>query len=260
MRLSLGGTVSGSTLVGAVSVESPQISVVSHGGYLGVPGRTGFAPRLVGRPGSWPGSRPTAERLITLTLAAWDRDATGTVTHPDGRCAQLEDSQDLLLSLLDPGRPTILSREMADGSVRWIEVEAATPAAFQPGPLFGGGAAATTIVVPLTAHYPWWQSLDLRSETVTSDIPAGGTGVVHNAVVVLDGGAAIENPATGDRLENLDSGAITVDVGAMTVTQGGLPADNLLAVATPQWLRFGPGSTSVTVSGTVDVEWRDHWI
>lgn len=260
MRLRFGGSISGSTLSGGTSVESAAIGITDWGGLWGHPGFRGVNPTLLSQDGSQFRRKPYGPRIMTLSVAVWNRDAQGTITAPDGACEELDLNRDTLLTLVDgDGGQFIIEDEQTDGDIRWIRAAVSGPANFIQGPLFGGKHAAYTLLLPLMAAYPFWQSETLHDETVTTSLVNAGNGRIGNAVITLGGSASIANDE-GDELVNLDGTAIVVDVGARTVTQGGNPADNLLDVATGFWMRFGRGTTTLTTAGTVDVEFRDHWL
>jgi hypothetical protein len=54
--------------------------------------------------------------------------------------------------------------------------------------------------------------------------------------------------------------AVTVDLGARTVTQAGVPADQLLTRNTRDWGWFTPGSNAVTSTVSVVWTWRPQYV
>jgi hypothetical protein len=261
LRIRFGGTITGSTITGGTSVESQAIGLTNHSGYLGHPGRSGFNSRLLGTDGSYYRPKPTAPRVFTMSVAAWDRDSAGTITAPNGKCEELEDNQDTLLGLIEAnGGQFMIERDMEDTTTRWIMAEVNGPAYFVEGPLFGEVHAAYTLLIPLLAAYPYWQSETLNTEAGGATLVNDGNGRISNSVITLGGSATLENDETGDVIENLDGSAIIVDVGARTVTQGGNPADALLDPATPEWMRFVGGTNNLTTSGSVSISYRDHFV
>jgi hypothetical protein len=52
---------------------------------------------------------------------------------------------------------------------------------------------------------------------------------------------------------------VTVDFGARTVTEGGLPADNLLRRSHRNWGWLVPGSNSVTTTVSTVFTWRSSF-
>ena len=247
-RIRFGGTISGSTLSGGTVVESQALGLTSWDGMLGHPGRRGSDLPLLGNDGNYRRERkPYRARLMTLSVAAWDRSASGTITAPNGRCEQLDDNEDTLLALVDgDGETFIIERDMTDGTTRWIEAEISGAATFTQGPLFGTGRSARTLLIPLTCWYPFWQSETLNTDTITGvdTISNAGNARIQNMVLAYSGDGTFTNSDEAVNLEVSGSGStVTVDVGAKTVVESGSPADNLLIVDRDFWMVFGPGTT-----------------
>ena len=263
-RVRFGGTISGSTLSGGTVVESQAIGLTTWGGLLGHPGFRGFNAQTLGRDGSIHRDKPYAPRLMTLSVAAWNRDAVGTITAAGGAAEELDDNQDTLLGLIDGnGGEFIAEVDMTDGTTRWIRLAVSGPASFVDGPLFGAVHAARTLLVPLIAAYPMWQSETLYSDTLSGadTLTNLGNGRISNAVLTFSGDGTLTNTDNGDALTVAGStAAVTVDVAAQTVLMGGTAADNVLTPATPEWMRFKGGTTNVTATVSVGVSYRDHWI
>lgn len=264
-RIRFGGTITGSTLTGGTIVESQAIGLTSWSGLLGHPGKRGVNSTLLGQDGQYWRPKNYAARVMTLSVAAWDRNASGTITAPNGRCEELDDNQDTLLELIDGnGGEFIIEYDHAGGDTRWIRAEVAGPATYTDGPVFGSRHAARTLLVPLTAAYPFWQSETLHTDTLSGSdtVVNAGNGRIGNAVLTFSGDLTFTNTTTGDVLEvDGSTAAVTVDVGARTVTMSGSPADGVLLPAEQYWMRFQKGTNNVTVStGTVGVEFRDHWL
>jgi hypothetical protein len=265
-RLRIGGTVSGSIVTGGTVIETYGSNLLTWNGLLGQPGRQGRNYRSLGSDGTQRrSSKDYDERLITLELVAYDRDDTGTITSPDGACGELFDNIDMVGGLLDAaGEAFILERDLPDGSTRWIAAEVLTASSWRRGPVFGPGATSYAITVFATAHYPFWQSDTLHEQVVSGaiNISNAGNARISNMELVYAGDAVLTHVDSGDTLEVAgSSGAVTVDVGAKSVTEGGTPAGGLLIPSRRYWMRWGTGTVALNRSGAnVTARWRDHWL
>ena len=262
-RIRVGGTISGSTLSGGTVIESQAIGLVdwsaiySHPGFKGQDwqpyGADGFTYR--------PRKRYNA-RYMTLSVAAWNRDAAGSITSPDGACGELADNIDLLMGLFDgEGEQFILERDQPDGTTRWIRGQLAGPATGVPGPLFTEAHAAYTFVLPIVCAYPFWQSEAEHSTTLSGadSLVQAGNARIANATLVFAGDGTLT--ADGDTVEVSGSAAaVTVNVGARSVTMSGGPADNVFTADQPWWLTFGPGTTTTSGTASVTVTYRDSFL
>ena len=269
MRVRIGGTISGSTLTGGTVLESEQFALQDgHAALIGHPGyRGGNWVRLGADGESYRYDKAYNPRFMTLSIAVWDRDASGTITQAD-RCEQLDFNIDTLMGLLDG--LFILERDVM-GDTRWIRAQLAAPATAIPGPLFSAYNSAYTILAPLVAPYPFWQSETLHSTVVSgaTALANAGNARISNGVFVFSGDGTFTN-SDGDEQGNSyamtvdgSGGAVTVDVYNATVTQGGSPADNTLSAEKPYWMVLGRSGDIATVNVTstvsVTVAHRDHW-
>ena len=261
--LLFGGTISGSTITGATSVVSQAISVSDWGGVVGHPGyRTPSIP-LLGQVGTYMPTRPKlAARPLTLTITVTDRDASGTITSPDGNCGELADNQDTLLGLIDgAGEGFLVVREMPDGSRRWLRAYCVGGGTFQQGPLFAAQAPLFTIIASCVAPYPLWRSETEYSDTMSGSdtlTRQGGNGIVADATYTFAGDGSLTNAYYGDVMTiDGSSGAVTVDTYARTVSEAGT-----LEVDTDEWMWLQPAtSVPLVASGTtVGVTWREAFI
>jgi len=273
-RLRMGGVVSGSSITGGTVIESGGIALASWDGILGYPGRVGEDAPILGRDGAHRNTKTYRERLVNVAFLARDRDATGTIVLPDGRRQHLQVNLDGIASLIDgAGATVILERDLADGAggtvTRWIEleaVEASTPV--RRSALFGPSHSAYEVVQQFRAAYPMWQSETLHTDTLTQAgspnvIANAGNGRISNAVLVFAADSLVTHGTDAATLEITGSaGAVTVDIGAASITNGGGSADNLLEPpAQACWMRLYPGANALTVTGAnVDLSWRDHWL
>lgn len=262
-RVRMGGTISGSTLSGGTVIESQAIGLVNWNGMYGHPGFKGGDWAQYGQDGETVRTQKRyAPRFPVLTIAAWNRDADGAVTHPDGSCGELDDNIDTLMGLIDGGGGQfILERDQADGSTRWIRCELNGPVSGVQGPLFGQVHAAYTFVVPLRCAYPFWQSETESSTTLSGadSLVQNGNARISNATLVYAGDGTLT--VDGYTLEvDGSASAVTVNVGAFTVTQSGAAADNLLIPSRPWWVTFGPGTTVTSSDVSITATFRDHWL
>lgn len=263
----MGGTISGSTLSGGTLIETHGRNLVAWDGLMGWAGKRGSNAPILGRDGSRHiGGKPYRERLMTLALVAYNEDDDGLITL-GGRMQHLEDNIDTILELLaGDDEQVILERDVGDlGSgvqARWIRFEALDPGQFVRGPIFGLDNASYAITLSVIAAYPFWQS-EAQVETVVSGagiIPNAGNARISNPVLIFSGDGTFENQETGEEIVVAGSaGAVTIDVGAGTILEGGLPAARRVTVNTRHWMRFGRGDTNVTSTVSVTVRTRDSW-
>lgn len=262
-RIRVGGTITGSTLSGGTVIESQAIGLESWDGLYGIPGFKGTDWAQYGQSGlAYRPRKKTAPRYLTLTVNAWDRGADGTITAPGGRCEELADNIDTLTGLFyAAGEQFILERDQPDGTTRWIRAQLSAPAVALRGAMFGSAHSSYTFTLPLVCAYPWWQSEAELSTTLSGadSLVQSGNAPIENAVLVFAGDGTLT--ADGVTLTVAGSGAaVTVDVGALTVTEGGSPADNVLTPSSPDWLIFGPGTTVTSGTASVGVTYRDSWV
>lgn len=269
-RIRFGGSISGSTLSGGTVVEGTALALQDgHAGLIGHPGFRVQDQARLGMDGDWylP-DKSYNSRIMTLSIAAWDRDATGTITAAGGRCEELEDNIDTLLELLDgDGGRFIIERDMTDGTTRWIRAQVSGQVTATTGPVFGESTSAYTLIIPLRCPYPLWQSETQHSQAVSGadTIVNAGNARIANAILAFSGDGTFTNSdgdedgASYDLVVSGSVATVTVDVGEATVTQSGSSADNLLTPDKPWWLRLGKGTTNVTSTVSVTVTYRDHW-
>ena len=269
-RVRIGGAISGSTLSGGTVIESEALSLQNgHADLVGHPGYRGGNWTRLGVDGDdYRYDKALNARFMTLTVAAWDRNFEGLITEAD-RCAQLDLNIDTLMGLLD-GR-FIIERDVR-GSTRWIRAEVASHVTAIPGPVFGASTSAYTFLIPLRCPYPLWQSETEYSTVVSgaSTITNLGNARIPNATYAFSGDGTFTN-SDGDEEGNSygmtvsgSSGAVTVNVEAATVTEGGSAADNLFTADKPYWMRLGRtgdiGTVNVTSTVSVTVTHRDQFL
>ena len=262
-RLRLGGTISGSTLSGGTVIDAGGIAITSQSGLYQFPGFRGLNPQLLGSDGQFHRTRkPYRAKQIVLNFRAYGRDATGTVTTTKREHleANLEDIFELIAG---DGEQAILERDMADGTIRWIQIQTLQAAAFAQSSFFNNEMGAYDLPVFATAAYPFWQS-ELQTTQV---IPAGADTIVNlgnarisNLNLAFAGAGSFTNDDDGDVVTA--TAAVTVDVGNKTISNGGAPTPGRMDPPNREgdWFRVGPGTTNVTAAGTtVTAIWRSHW-
>ena len=254
--LRLGGTLTASGITGGLSINNTAISVRDWSGVLGNPGVSLSPFNVSGRPGSMlVGDGLPRQRFLTLNMQI---DRFGPVnyaltepTEPE----QLVENTDDFLTLLASPTGQYLEVTLPDTSVRFLHVVATNAASVnQP-------KKVRTMSVPLTADTWYWraggnQSTDTISGADT--LTTAGRVTVYDPVLVFAGNGAFTNTTAGWTMTITGAvHAVTVDVGARTVTQAGIPADQLLTVTDRGWGWFNAGANSVTASTSTVVTWRD---
>jgi hypothetical protein len=262
-RMRMGGVVSGSAISGGTLLETYGRNLMVYDGIMGHAGKRGSNAPLLGQDGSrHMRDKPYRERLMTLQLVAYSRGDDGTITLPGGGQEHLEDNIDLMLDLLTADDEQVILEQDWTGGTRWIAAEAMDAATFSRGPIFGDALASYVISQVVVAAYPFWQSEALITTVVNGagSVPNAGNARISNPVLVFNGNGTFENIDTGEEITVSGAGgALTVDVGAGQITQGGVPAARRVTVNTRHWMRFGRGSTAVTSTVSVQVRTRDSW-
>lgn len=258
--LRIGGTLSATGLTGGRSINDYAISVEDWSQLLGTGGVSASMQVVNGRPGGYvAGDLLGRERYPTLNLAITDLNQLGGLTAPTA-CEQKQDNTDDLLALI--GNPTgnYLEVDMPDATSRFLYAYN-----FDAAPI-SQPRRKRTIRVPLQSPFPYWkqggnQSTDTISGADT--LVNGGNANVYDAVLVFSGDGAFTHSTLGWELTITGStGAVTVNLGARTVTQGGSAADNLLRRTggdARKWGWFTPGNNSVSSTVSTVVTWRASW-
>lgn len=260
--LRLGGTLSATGISGAVSINDYALTVNDWSSILGSPGMSGGTVQVNGRPGGYvAGDRLGLPRFPTLNMTIGDLNHTGGLTADD-ECEQKQDNTDEFLALVTAPGGNYLEVDMPDMTSRFLYVYNFVAAPMrQP-------RRQRTISVPLESPMPYWkeggnQSTDTISGADT--IVNGGNREVYDAVLVFAGDGSFTHSGLGWTLTIAGStGAVTVNLGARTVTMGGNPADNVLRRSgtgdnARKWGWFVPGNNSVTSTVSVGVTWRSSW-
>jgi len=255
--LRLGGTLSASGIAGGTSINSTALGVADWSQILGSAGMSARLQQINGRPGGFiSGDQLGKMRFPILSMRITDLDAFGGLTEPT-RYEQKVANTDVFLGLISDPAGQYLELDMADGSQRFIHAHNLDAAAlFQPRKL-------RTIRVPLVSTYPYWKAGGQESSQTISgaDVMAfAGNREVYDAVLVFSGDGTFTHSDLGWTIQVTGSaGAVTVDLGARTVTEGGADALNRIRRNNRKWGWFVPGSNNVTSDVSVVVTWRQSF-
>lgn len=255
--LRLGGSLSATGISGGTTINDTALSVADWSGLLGSPGMTGTMAQVNGRPGGYvAGDRLGLPRFPTLSMNILDRDHSGGLTAPTA-AEQKQDNTDEFLALLTAPSGNYLEVDMPDNTSRFLYVYNFDAAPIrQPRRL-------RSIVAPLQSPMSYWKEGGNQSSDTISGADTlvnGGNREVYDAVLVFAGDGTFTHSGLGwDLTITGSTGAVTVDLGARTVTMGGNPADNVLTRNNRAWGWFTPGNNSVTSTVSVGVTWRASW-
>ena len=254
--LRLGGTLSGSGITGGTSINSAALEVVSWSDVYGYPGVAGEVNQVSGRPGGYlSGDLLGRPRFLNLSLRATRSNASGGLTEPTA-AEQLVANTDLFLGLLQPN--AYLELDMPDLTTRFLTV---TPLDAFP---ISQPKTERTWTVPLIGGWPYWHEGGTQSSDTVSGadtVTIGGNTSVYDAVLVFAGDGTFTNTTNGWSIQVTGSaGAVTVDLGNRTVTEGGNPAANRIRRTDRDWGWFTVGSNTVTSNVSVGLTWRNQWV
>lgn len=260
--LRLGGTLSSAGISGGISINSTAYSVVDWSTIFGTPGQSGSLVEVFGRPGNiTAGDRLPLGRFLNLNIAIKDRDQSGGLTEPTA-AEQKQANTDAFLSLLMSRDGTFLEVDTPDGTSRFLHVRNNSPAPInQPRRL-------RTIRAPLESNWGFWREGGVENDQTVNGADTitvvGET--VYDAVLEFSGDGTFTHNGLGWAIEVTgSSGVVTVDLGARTVTEGGVAATNRIR-RTPVagdgrlWGWFPNGSNSVNSTVPVDVIWRTQHV
>lgn len=225
-------------------------------GLRGIGGKRRQPVYAASRDGSVPSGELYAEekRLpLQITIGPWDEDAASD--HPDGPIGHLQENLDALETIF--GKSGLIDlRQIVphrDGDIEiqaWGLVDKAVVVSGDPG--------RWSMLVELILQWPYWHELPqvTRASATSHSFTTGGTAPIADMVATFAGDGILTYAAGGSILEIAgSSGAVVVDVGRRTVTQGGVPARGLLRLGdgTPaHWMRW-PAQTAIAVTSTVGV-------
>jgi len=255
--LRLGGTLTGTGITGGTSINSAALEVVDWTGVYGYPGVAGNIAQVSGRPGGIiSGDMLGRPRFLDLAIRATRSGPNFTLTAPTTP-EQLVDNTDTFLGLLTVPE-TYLELDMPDSTTRFLSVTALDPFSIaQP-------KRERTMTVPLIGDWPYWrEGGNQQSDTIggADSVVIGGNADVYDAVMVFAGDGTFTNSTAGWSITITGSaGAVTVDLGNRTVTEGGNPALNRLRRTRRDWGWFNVGSNTVTTSVSTVITWRTQWV
>jgi len=240
--LRLGGTLSGTGITGGTTINNTLLGVEDWSGVLGHTG-LGYLPvEVSGRPGgSLTGDGLAKARLLSLNMVITRNGALASGP------LNLVANTDTFLTLLAKPAGNYLEVDMPDATKRFLHVTALDPASI------GQVRTNRHISVPLYSSLPYWHlGGNQTSYTSGGTVTNAGPMTVYDAVIVFAGDGTFANTTAGWSLTITgSSGAVTVDLGARTVTQAGIPADQLLTRTDRDWGWFLAGANTVTGSATV---------
>jgi len=260
--LRLGGTLSATGITGGTSINGTAYSITDWSTIFGTVGMSGRPVEVFGRPGSvMAGDMLPESRFPTLNLAILDRNATGGLTEPTWQ-EQKQANTDAFLSLASSRSPIPLEVDMPDSSKRFLLVRNIDDAPIrQPRRL-------RTIQMPLYAEWGLWRAGDTQSSDTINGadtLVVGGEMPIYDAVLTFSGNGTFTHTGLGWAITIAGAtGAVTVNLGTRTVTQGGNPADNLMrrTVVAGQgriWGWFDVGNNAVNSTVSVGVTWRNQF-
>lgn len=228
-------------------------------GLLGTGGITGSPLQVNGRPGMFlAGDQLPRARFFNLNIRATRRGPTNwALTEPDEDEQIWENTDDFLTAVTTP--ETYLEVDLPDGTSRFLTVTNLDPAFTNLHNLKRAWS------IPFVSDWGYWRQGGTQESSVVSGatvFTAGGRKNIYDAVLVFAGNGTFTHSTLGWGIQVTGAaGAVTVDLGARTVTEGGNPALNRIrrTPATGQgrvWGWFTPGSNSVTANVSVTVTRR----
>lgn len=246
--LRLGGTLSDSGITGGLSINDTNLSVADWSSILNTGGVRGSVVAVSGRPGGRVvGDLHGRPRFLTLRLNVHRMGPN--FTQPLPPLEQLVKNTDDFMTLISDPFGNYLELDMPDGSSRFLHVVSLDPSeVFQP-------RSVRSIRSPMVSPWPYWRDSLPEDEsigalTVDSRVP------VYDPVFTTSGDGVISSSEWSLTIAG-STGTVVIDVGARTVTDNGVPADNILRVSSRDWAWLNPGANTLTGSGTV--KWRNQY-
>lgn len=255
--LRLGGTLSASGISGGTSINSTAISVANWAGLFGTAGITGQALEVNGRPGIlYGGDFLGRGRFFNLQMQLTRYGPNLTLAEPTPQEQLVENTDDFLTLATVP--ETYLEVDLPDGTSRFLRVTNLDPA------YTSLSTKTRRISLPFTADWPYWRQggqEDTDTISGTDTMTIGGRKTVYDAVLVFAGDGTFTHDDEGWTIEVTGSaGAVTVDLGNRTVTEGGNPATNRIRRNSRDWGWFPVGTNNVTTDVSVVVTWRPQFV
>jgi len=254
--LRLGGTLSASGISGGESINSYAIQVADWTGVYGYVGLSGAVVEVSGRPGGYiAGDLLGQSRFLDLSMRFTRFGPTQTLVEPTDSEQLVANTDDFLALLRVPNQ--LLELDLPDGTSRFLTITALDRAQInQPTTLRDG-------VFPAISPWPYWREGGNESADTISGadtLVVGGTAPLYDAVLVFAGDGTFTHTTEGWSITVAGStSAVTVDLGARTVIESGMPANELMRRTRRDWGWFTPGNNSVTSSVSVAVTWRNNW-
>lgn len=255
--LRLGGTLSGSGISGGTSINSTAISIADWSGVYGYPGIAGNVLQVGGRPGGLlSGDLLGMPRFLTLNMQISRYGPALALTEPTASEQLVENTDDFLTLLTQT--ETLLELDMPDLTKRFLTVTALDSSTI------GQPRNTRTMSVPLVGDWPYWRVGGTQStDTITGadTVIIGGNVAVYDAVMVFAGNGTFTNSTAGWSITVTGAaGAVTVNLGDRTVTEGGLPAANRVRRTRRDWGWFNVGNNTVTTNISTVITWRNQFI
>ena len=256
--LRIGGTLSGSGITGGVSISDTRIAVADWSGIFGHVAISRQAVGVTGRPGvTLVGDALPLERVITLPLliTRWNQTTKYGLTEPTFG-EQLWRNTDLLLGYLADPDGFYLETDDPDGTTRFV-----LGYALSAVPI--GQTSWRRLTVPILCPYPYWRLGGTQQSVFGSGagtVTIVGNVNVYDAVLVFAGDGTYTNSTAAWSITITgSSSAVTVDLGARTVKQAGVDADNLMSRTDREWGFFVPGLNTLARSVSVTTTLRDQF-
>lgn len=197
-----------------------------------------------------------AENHLQIQITLLPVDADNATNHPYLGVGHLQENLEALFAIFDKSTPIDLRQKIPTRTAGIVEMQAS--ALVDSVVTIEGNAGVWRMLVDLVLQYPWWHELPLitRASASSHSFTTGGTAPIADMVLTFAGNGTLTYAAGGSILQIADAtGAVVVDVGNRLVTQGGLPARQLLrlGVGTPaHWLEL-PAKTAISLTSTVGV-------
>jgi len=255
--LRLGGTLTAAGITGGTSINSTALGVADWSGLFGHSGLSLTSNEVSGRPGGWltgDGLGKPRQPLLNMQITRMGINGGQTSATPQ---EQLWANTDVFLTKLAAPVGNYLEVDLPDGTSRFLHVTAWDAASIaQP-------RTVRRMSVPLYSAGSYWKAGGQESTDTIAGADAvvvGGGVSVYDPILVFAGDGTFTNSTAGWSITITGStGAVTVNCGARTVTQAGIPADQLLTVTDREWGWFVVGSNTVTANVSVVITWRNQW-
>lgn len=253
--LRLGGTLTGSGITGGTTINGTTLAVEDWSSILGHTGISFTPVEVAGRPSSYlVGDGLPLSRYPTLNMRIKSQGECDALDTPADRL--LENTDTFMALIARPGG-NYLEVDLPDATSRFIHVTALTPA------LVSQSSQVRRINVPLFSQHAYWHAGGTQSTDTISGadtLVVGGNVTVYDAVLVFAGDGTFTHSGLGWSITIAGStGAVTVDLGARTVKQAGIDADQLLTRTDNPWGWFISGNNAVTADVSVSVTWRNQY-